>query len=191
MNILLICGSIGERSCTRAMLQYLQELLEEEGVTTRLWDLGEQPLPIAVPRYHYLPDENPSDTVNGFTEAVRTADGFVLGSPLYHGSFSGVLKNALDSLPPKAFASRPVALVSHSGNARSCVAPCDSLRPVVRSLSGYSMRTQIGTTDDDYRRQDDTYRLVNRHVRSRAAEQAAELVRMAALLCPGPRPRAE
>jgi NAD(P)H-dependent FMN reductase len=182
MKIMLVSGSIGGKSRTLALLQFVQSLLQSEGADAILWDLGEKPLPIAVPRYHYKPDDNPYAEVNAFNETVRSVDGFVLGSPLYHGSFSGVLKNALDSLPPKALASRPVALLSHSGNARSCVAPCDSLRPIVRSLGGYSIPIQTGTTDEDYKETSENFVLTNAKVKSRLRMQVLDLIQMAALL---------
>jgi FMN reductase len=48
---------------------------------------------------HYAP-EKPERTPEqlAFVEAVRAADGIVIGSPSYHGGISGLVKNALDLL---------------------------------------------------------------------------------------------
>ncbi|MFE1748944.1 NADPH-dependent FMN reductase [Streptomyces anandii] len=51
-------------------------------------------------------------------EQVRCADGVVLASPAYHGSVSGLVKNALDHLEELSDADRPYL----SGRAIGCVA---------------------------------------------------------------------
>ena len=43
------------------------------------------------------------------------ADFFILGTPNYHGSFSGILKNALDHLNMDYFKMKPVGLIGNSG----------------------------------------------------------------------------
>src|SRR3989344_3116034 len=98
MKILLVCGSISQQSHTHAFLRFIEDLLKKQKVETVFWDLRTSPLPIALPEYHKDPLKNPDKTVQKFVRAVMDADGLVLGSPLYHGSYSGVLKNALDNL---------------------------------------------------------------------------------------------
>lgn len=181
MEVLILSGSVGKRSCTRTLLRHAQKCLEVKHVNTVWWDLGEKPLPIAVPEYHKNQKRHPNYFVREFTDAVKHADGFVLGSPLYHDSYSGVLKNALDTLPSKVFARKPVALVSHSSNARSCVAPCNQLRPVIRSLAGYATHHQVGTTDEDYHKTSRSIAVENPDVICRVDELIDELLAMSQL----------
>lgn len=182
MGIFILSGAIGDRSCTRILLRHLEEVLRDKGLKTTFWDLATKPLPIAIPEYHTRQHEHPEQIVRDFVNVVKQADGYILGSPLYHDSFSGVLKNALDSLPNEAFLHKPVGLVSHSSNVRSCVAPCNQLRPVVRSLGGYSTHMQIGTTDADYRDEQDYTVLVSDKIKHRAQELSEELIELTKLL---------
>jgi azobenzene reductase len=188
MKALVISGSIGKSSCTRTLLQRLEQLLQKAGAETTFWDMGERPLPIAVPEYYLRPDANPDKLVGEFVTAVRDAHGIILGSPLYHGSYSGVLKNALDNLSLDAFARKPVGLVSHSSNARSCAKPSTDLRPIVSSLGGYPTLVQIGTTDSDYDYDDenDCFRLIDKSGIKRCQELVDELLDLASLLHTGP-----
>lgn len=178
MKVVLLSGSIGKRSCTRTLLEHVNKVFLDKDVTTVLWDLAEKPLPIAIPEYHTSQHKHPDKIVREFVQIIKDADAYVLDSPLYHDSYSGVLKNALDTLPNEAFLHKPVGLVSHSSNVRSCVAPCNQLRPVVRSLGGYSMHIQVGTTDADYTEQDGSLELTERPVKARVEAMVYELIDM-------------
>ncbi|WP_293370371.1 NAD(P)H-dependent oxidoreductase [Nevskia sp.] len=72
---------------TRVALKYAAAA----GAETELFDGAALNLPI------YDPDVPERDTpAHRLIEAMRRADGFILASPGYHGSISGMLKNALD-----------------------------------------------------------------------------------------------
>lgn len=183
MKVFLLCGSIAERSHTRALLQAVAASLTPKGAQCTFWDLAERPLPIARPEFHRNPETYPDETVRTFVAHVRQADGFVLATPLYHGSFSGVLKNALDHLWADAFRDKPVALLSHGSTERRCTQPCLALQPVVSTLYGYSAQTMVATTKSDY--------IENSHgvlilgslgIFERIERQATELIQLMQLL---------
>jgi azobenzene reductase len=182
MKVLLLSGNIGRKSYTRALLRYLESICRKEGLETIFWDIAEKPLPIAIPEYHQSQHEHPDKLVREFVQTVSDADSFILGSPLYHDSHSGALKNALDNLPNKVFEGKPVGLVSHSSNARSCVTPCNTLRPIVRSLGGYATVGQIGTTNEDYKDVDDTYEVSSEIIKNRSAALVKELITLSKTL---------
>ena len=168
MEVFLICGSIAKQSHTRALLIYLEGLLKEKGVDTIFWDLQTKPLPIAIPEYHKDPMQNPGKNVKEFVTAVDAANAFVLGTPLYHGSYSGVLKNALDNLYYDAFRNKPVALVSNGSSMRTTSTPFEHLRSVVRTLYGYALQSQICTAGDDYATSGSQYILENEEIKNDA-----------------------
>ncbi len=182
MKILLISGSIAKKSHTRTFLQYIEQLLKKEGVDTMLWDLAIRPLSIAIPEFHKDPSKNPDKNVQQFVQEVIESDGFVLGSPLYQGSFSGVLKNALDQLHYNAFLNKPVALVSNSSSVRNAAHPCEHLRLVVRALYGYVLQSQIGTADTDFTETVDGYVLASENIKERAVRLVNELVKFTIVL---------
>lgn len=182
MEVLILSGSVGKHSCTRTLLQHIDNRLQTQGANTIWWDLREKPLPIAVPEYHANQKNHPEKIVTEFAAAVKDADAFILGSPLYHDSYSGVLKNALDTLPNKAFSHKPVGLVSHSSNVRSCITPCNQLRPVIRSLSGYATQLQVGTTSRDYKESRGKLILQDTGVLERIDRLIAELLTMSRLV---------
>src|ERR1700678_4272696 len=58
------------------------------------------------------PPEQYNDDTAAIIESVRAADGVVVASPVYRGSFTGALKNLLDHLPIESLAAKPVGIVA-------------------------------------------------------------------------------
>jgi azobenzene reductase len=148
VNVLLLCGTVARASSTRAALVAVEELLREVDVEPIMWDLLAWPLPIADPVYHGHARGHPDGPVRRLLEAAEAADGFVLASPVYHNSYSGVLKNCLDHLSIEHFEYKPVGLVAY-GASLSAIQVCDQLRLVVRGLRGIAVPTQVVVTPPD------------------------------------------
>ena len=110
-----ICGSLRKDSYTRMALKVALEGAQEFGVKTDLIDLRGYNLVFCDGNQ----DENayPED-VHKLRREVAAAQGIILGTPNYHASFSGVLKNALDLMGFEAFEGKMVGLVGVSGGTK-------------------------------------------------------------------------
>lgn len=175
MNIFLLNGSVANKSHTKALLKYLQQLFEQIDTDTFFWDLKESPLPIVLPQYHRDPMEHPDSIVHEFAQEITNADGIILGSPLYHGSYSGVLKNALDNLHYDAFRGKFVGLVGNAGSIRADHVQVVHLRQVVKTLFGYTLQTQVETCEDDYELEKGEYQLFNEGILKRCQRLVDEM----------------
>ncbi len=145
---MLLSGSTRADSRTTAVLREIENRLRESGATTSMWLPQQCVLPIADPAYHGDPASHPSERVQSLVAEAERADAFVWGSPIYHNSFSGVLKNALDHLAIAQVAYKPVALVSHGGG-RSTQA-VDQLRTIVRGFLGIATPSAVCTAEPDF-----------------------------------------
>src|SRR5262249_27230043 len=91
LNVLAVVGSLQRGSVTRVVIQHVAEELGAAGCTVDILDFLKEPLAQYTPdAAHHLP---------GFTELqarVDRADVVFLGTPDYHGSLSGAMKNFLD-----------------------------------------------------------------------------------------------
>ncbi|WP_273759118.1 NAD(P)H-dependent oxidoreductase [Bartonella sp. ML70XJBT.G] len=177
MDIVIILGSVRQPSLTKTVASCLADYLLMRGASLHWVDLREQPLPIADPDYHHNVEAHPSVAVRQFVKTIAAADGVILASPLYQGSYSGVLKNALDHLAYDAFLNKPVGLVSHGSTIKKCAQPCEHLLPVVRTLYGYPLQCQIASSKQDFASDDEgrTWNVTSKEVRERCERLADEM----------------
>ncbi|MFB6166522.1 MAG: NADPH-dependent FMN reductase [Haloarculaceae archaeon] len=129
-HVVAICGSLRDASHTRKGLTSALEAAARAGATTELLDLREWDLP------PFDPDVDGAGEVDEFTARVRAADAIVLGTPVYHGSYSGVLKNALDYCGFDEFEDKTVGLLGVAGG-NFPITALDHLRTVCRSLDAW------------------------------------------------------
>jgi FMN reductase len=83
-------------------------------------------------------------------EAVRAADGVIIAAPGYHGTVSGLVKNALDYLEDLAADTRPyldgraVGLITTAFGEQASMGTLQTLRAIVHALRGWP--TPLGAT---------------------------------------------
>ncbi|MHB8597824.1 MAG: NADPH-dependent FMN reductase [Ktedonobacteraceae bacterium] len=175
IRVLLLSGSLHHPSHTHTNLKHLESLLRKRGVSTYLWDLFSDPLPIHNPEFHRNPHANTFEVVRHLAHLADVVDAFVWGTPDYHDSFSGILKNALDNLNTHQFHHKPVALISN-GNMHCSTEPCDQLRIVAHGLLATAIPTQIVTADSDFEYFRDGYVIVNPRINDSFARLTEEVI---------------
>lgn len=179
MVVLLLCGSVAQKSHTLALLRHIERLFQDKGIRTNFWDLKTDPIPFVRPEYHRDPTQHPEKIVRKFVQAVEDVDVIILGTPLYHGSYSGVLKNALDNLRADPFRNKWVGLVGNAATTRADQVSFSHLRHVVNALVGHTAQTQVGTHRGDYEEQADAYVLIDEDIKERCQRLVDELLRQA------------
>lgn len=148
VEILAICGSLRPDSVTHVALAVAAEGIEEAGGFVTWADPWVASLPL------YAEDAEETAAVQDFKSAARRAKGFLWGSPEYHGTCSGVLKNALDHLTFDETEGKWVALVATSGGRSGASSTLNTLRVVARTLhlwvppSQVSVPSSHGALDD-------------------------------------------
>ena len=81
--------------------------------------------------------------IQSFLRALRDADGIIIGSPGYHGTLSGLVKNALDHVELLRrddrvyFDGMPIGIVATAAGWQAAVATMATLRTVAHALRGW------------------------------------------------------
>jgi FMN reductase len=138
-KIVAIGGTIRAGSSTETALICALKRAEELGAETKLFG-GE--FLARLPSFDPRPGEATPEQLE-LAEAVRGADGVIIGSPGYHGSISGVVKNALDTLELTAkdatpyFHGRPVGAVVTAYGWQATGSTLMALRAIIHAMRGW------------------------------------------------------
>jgi FMN reductase len=139
LKIVGLGGSLAKSSKSRAALRRALQGASSAGADTQLLDLRELDLPM------YNPDDaEPTETAAELIESCYGADGMLWSSPLYQGTISGALKNALDwlhvlgSRDPPYLHDKVIGLISAAGGTQGLQA-INTMEFSVRALRGWAV----------------------------------------------------
>lgn len=139
LNVLAVAGSLNRTSATRAVTHLIAEQLATAGARVDVLDLLEEPLALFNPDSSHAHESFPK-----LKRRVEQADVYLLGTPDYHGSMSGAMKNFLDhfwqEFAGKLFA--PVVASFEKG-----LTVTDQLRTVARQCYAWSMPYGVSFVD--------------------------------------------
>ena len=91
LKVMGLSGSIGRQSKNGMLVDLALRKAQENGAEVHFWDLEEKPLPLVGEKGCW---SNP--IVKEFQEMASSCDAFLVSSPEYHGTMSGVMKNTFD-----------------------------------------------------------------------------------------------
>lgn len=150
LNIKVITGSVREGSINTAIATWIAgELQKREGVAVEIVDLHDYDMPFfneaTTPSMKQEPYEH--EAVARFTQKIAEGDAFIMVSPEYNHSTSGVLKNAMDWVYQE-WNNKPVGFVSYGtvGGARAV----EHLRLIAIELQMAPVRNAVHIPGDKY-----------------------------------------
>src|ERR1700681_1249114 len=151
--IVAVGGTLRANSTTERAMRYVLDVAQRAGARTKLISGPSLQLPL------YQPD-NPErcGAARDLVAELALADGIVLGSPGYHGSISGLVKNALDYAEDLRtdvrpyFSGRAVGCIATAGGGSAAVNTLGALRDIVHALRGWPtpMGAVINTADSPF-----------------------------------------
>jgi NAD(P)H-dependent FMN reductase len=141
LNVLAVVGSLQTNSVSRVVLHHVTQMLRGAGCAVDVLDFQQEPLAL------YNPDV--AHDLPGYAtlrSRVETADVILLGTPDYHGSISGTMKNFLDhfwhEFAGKLFA--PIVASHEKG-----LTVTDQLRTVARQCYAWTLPYGVSFTEND------------------------------------------
>jgi len=176
-RILLLYGSLRERSYSRLLIEEAARLLRAMGAETRIFDPRDLPLANSVPKDH--------PKVRELRAWSLWSEGQVWCSPEVHGAITGVFKNQIDWLPLEEASVRPtqgrtLAVMQVSGGSQSFNA-VNTLRLLGRWMRMFTIPNQ-SSVPRAYEQFDEAGRMRPGPLYDRVADVMEELLRMTWLL---------
>jgi MsuE subfamily FMN reductase len=83
-------------------------------------------------------------------DKIVRADGLIIGTPMYRGSYTGVLKNVLDVIPNDAIIGKPVGWIATGGTDHHFLAIEHELKPVLGGFRAYAIPGAVYANNDHY-----------------------------------------
>jgi azobenzene reductase len=140
MKCAIILGSIRVGRQSHKIAYYLENKIRQKGIDVTMIDLAEHPLPMMEEDNGRL--RSPADDISIMGARLKEADSMILVSPEYHGSFSGVLKNALDFYWAE-FKKKPIGVVTTGSGKMGGINASTQMQHVVLSLGAYPLPTKL------------------------------------------------
>jgi NAD(P)H-dependent FMN reductase len=180
VRVLGVCGSMRASSATHRAVEIALRGAASAGAEIEFFDLATAGLPFCDGRDDV--DSYP-EAVQRFRTAVKTASGVILGSPEYHNSMTGALKNAIDLCTIRDFEHKMVGLVGISGGAIGAINAINQLRITMRGVGAWVIPHQVSIANTDTLRPDGS--VWDTPIEQRLVKLGSDVARFAKLMAAG------
>ncbi len=182
MNIVGISGSITDPSRTTVLTRELLDLLSDASPVEKSTLVSIAALAGTLGTT-LDPSQLPPLLANTYA-ALAAADVVVVATPVYKGSYTGLLKHFLDLLDPQALKGKIVILAAVGGSERHALVVEHQLRPLLGFFGTHAVPASLYLRDSDFVRDAESaegYRLANEEVHARLRLVASQARALSAL----------
>lgn len=133
IRVVGLCGSLRNDGFTKIALCIALAGAADAGAAVESVNLRDYALP-------FCTGDDKDETAPGvqrLRRKVTDANGVILATPNYHGTLSGVLKNALDLMSMSEFEGKVVGLIGVSGGRMGGASTLNTLRAIGRTLHAW------------------------------------------------------
>lgn len=140
VKVIGISGSMRSPSATGRAVQIALDGAAAFGADIEYLEISDLDLPFCDGRIEL--DTYP-DNVQRFREKIRSAEGVIIGTPEYHNSMTGALKNAIDLCHWDDFAQKMVGVIGVAGGAMGAINAINHTRTVMRGVGAWVVPHQV------------------------------------------------
>ena len=160
LKVIGLAGEYRSTSKSGMLVNLALKMAKEQGADVEFWDLDERPLPLVGEEGCWA-----HPNVKAFQTLLEESDAFLLSSPEYHGTMSGVMKNTMDWMYDKHVGGKVFGLMSTLGGVTNANT-LNHMRISLRWLHGWPVPEQlaIGHVKEAF---DEEGGLVNEDLRQR------------------------
>ncbi|MFE7042893.1 FMN reductase [Streptomyces atratus] len=159
MKLIVVSAGLSTPSSTRLLADRLAESARDE-----LAARGQEPSAEVV-ELRELAGDIANHLVTGFPpprlsaaiDAVTTADGLIVVTPVFAASYSGLFKSFFDVIDPDALTGKPVLIAATGGTARHSLVLEHAVRPLFAYLRAVVVPTAVFAASEDWGSGGDEY----------------------------------
>lgn len=144
IRILGICGSMKPESATAFVIKYALAAAKENGAETEFYEICEYDLPFFDDR---ADESTYPPSVGDFKSLVKSSQGIIIGTPEYHNSYTGSLKNAIDFCSTDEFEHKMIGLIGVAGGSMGAPNAISHLRAVMRGVGAWVVPHQVSISN--------------------------------------------
>lgn len=176
MKLIGISGSLSRNSKTELAVRKALEFAvsESSSIQTELISLSEYNLVFCDGR---SPDKYEGDS-RTVIDKITGGDAFIVGSPIYRGTYTGALKNLFDLIPNDSLRGKAVGIIATGGSDHHFLAIEHQFKPIFGFFNAYSIPGGVYANNAHFKNGD----LVDTDILKRLKKLAKETVRLAGLL---------
>lgn len=172
MKLLGISGTITGSKTKIVVQKVLEEVKRyDPAIEVELLDMKEYDV-------QFCDGRNPSsynEDTKKVIDIVSSADFYIIGTPIFQGSITGVLKNLFDLIHPKAFRNKVMGFVATGGTYQHYLVIENQLKPIAGYFRAFVAPGYVYAHNDHFNQQNE---LVDSEVVNRVESLAKEVVYM-------------
>ncbi|MGW5779491.1 FMN reductase [Streptomyces sp. NPDC003863] len=159
MKLTVVSAGLSTPSSTRLLADRLAESARDELTgrgqepSTEVVELRELAGDIA----NHLVTGFPPPRLSAAIDAVTTADGLIVVTPVFAASYSGLFKSFFDVIDPDALTGKPVLTAATGGTARHSLVLEHAVRPLFAYLRAVVVPTAVFAASEDWGSGGDEY----------------------------------
>ncbi|MCX4907875.1 FMN reductase [Streptomyces sp. NBC_00878] len=147
MKLVVVSAGLSVPSSTRLLGDRLANATAERtSADVQVVELRDLAVEIA----HNFTTGFPGPALGAALEAVASADGLIVVTPVFSASYSGLFKSFFDVLDPEALAGKPVLIGATGGSARHSLVLEHALRPLFAYLRAVVVPTGVYAASEDW-----------------------------------------
>ncbi|MED4601217.1 NAD(P)H-dependent oxidoreductase [Paenibacillus validus] len=172
MKLLAICGTITGSKTLAVLNKVLEEVKNgDPAIEIQLLDMKQYDVQFCDGR---SPDAYTGDTKQ-VIDMVSSADCFLIGTPIFQGSITGVLKNLFDLAPVSAFRHKVMGFIATGGTYQHYLVIENQLKPIAGYFRAYTAPSYVYVHNDHFNAANE---ITDRDVLDRISYLAEELIMM-------------
>ncbi|MEU5217377.1 FMN reductase [Streptomyces sp. NPDC020807] len=159
MRLTVVSAGLSTPSSTRLLADRLAESARDElaaagrEVATEVVELRE----LAGHLANHLVTGFPPPRLSAAIEAVTSADGLIVVTPVFAASYSGLFKSFFDVIDPDSLTGKPVLTAATGGTARHSLVLEHAVRPLFAYLRAVVVPTAVFAASEDWGSGGDAY----------------------------------